>query len=94
MIYPARKLSQLKITKQYKYLSVLFLLDEKAACAIIAGSLKYRRQWTLLECEIECCNSSNCNDGGKINITSQEKREGMGISRTVVAYATGDQIEV
>jgi len=40
--------------------------DKKAACAAIAGSLKYRQfNGTLLECDIECCNGSYCNDGAK-----------------------------
>jgi len=44
----------------------LAVADKKAACAAIAGSLKYRRLYgTLLECDIECCNGSYCNDGGK-----------------------------
>ncbi|XP_068750738.1 uncharacterized skeletal organic matrix protein 2-like [Montipora capricornis] len=37
--------------------------DKKTACALLAGSLKYLHHSTLLECDIECCNGSYCNDG-------------------------------
>jgi len=48
------------------YCCALAVADKKAACAAIAGSLKYRRlNGTLLECDLECCSSSYCNDGGK-----------------------------
>lgn len=39
----------------------LFISDKKAACYSLGGYLKYEERDTLLECEIECCNSSRCN---------------------------------
>lgn len=39
----------------------LFISDKKAACYSLGGYLKYEGRDTLLECEIECCNSSRCN---------------------------------
>lgn len=37
--------------------------DKKSACALLAGSFKFRKYATMLECDIECCNGSYCNDG-------------------------------
>ena len=34
---------------------------KKAACYSLGGYLKYEERDTLLQCEIECCNSSRCN---------------------------------
>ena len=39
----------------------LSFLDKKAACFAIGGALK-AREWTLLKCEIECCNGGQCKD--------------------------------
>jgi len=36
-------------------------LDKKAACFAIGGALK-AREWSLLKCEIECCNGGLCKD--------------------------------
>ena len=44
----------------------LIIPDKKTACALLAGSLKYLQHSTLLGCDIECCNGSYCNDGGKV----------------------------
>ena len=38
-----------------------FHSDKKAACYSLGGYLKSEERDTLLECEIECCNSSRCN---------------------------------
>jgi len=35
--------------------------DKKAACFALGGFLKSAEKWTLLQCGIKCCNSSNCN---------------------------------
>ena len=39
----------------------IFHSDKKAACYSLGGYLKSEERDTLLECEIECCNSSRCN---------------------------------
>jgi len=40
-----------------------FVLDKREACAALAGKFKGSvfRPRTLLRCEIECCNETNCN---------------------------------
>ncbi|KAJ7370408.1 hypothetical protein OS493_032298 [Desmophyllum pertusum] len=35
--------------------------NKKEACFALGGFLKGGPLWTLLECEIECCTSDNCN---------------------------------
>ena len=35
--------------------------DKKEACFALGGALKEVDRWTLLKCEIECCNKTNCN---------------------------------
>jgi len=38
-----------------------FFSDKKAACFTLGGYLKVMELQTLLQCEIQCCTSSNCN---------------------------------
>ncbi|KAM7432303.1 hypothetical protein ABFA07_017259 [Porites harrisoni] len=35
--------------------------DKREACGIIGGALKVSREWTVLQCEIECCTGDKCN---------------------------------
>ena len=35
--------------------------DKRKACGIIGGALKVSREWTVLQCEIECCTGDKCN---------------------------------
>ena len=51
---------------------LFFILDKKAACLTLGGYLKTFRV-TLLECEIECCDSSNCNTQ-KLSLTQDAVR--------------------
>ena len=47
-----------------------FVLDKKAACALIGGYVKSRRRGSLTECDIECCTDNNCIDKGKTKLES------------------------
>lgn len=61
---------QLALIRLYSF--VFFILDKKAACLTLGGYLKTFRV-TLLECEIECCDSSNCNTQ-KLSLTQDAVR--------------------
>ncbi|KAL9967621.1 hypothetical protein ACROYT_G025891 [Oculina patagonica] len=37
--------------------------DKKAACALVSGLLVDEEKLKVLECDIECCDSNNCNTG-------------------------------
>ena len=37
------------------------ITDKREACGIIGGALKVSREWTVLQCEIECCTGDKCN---------------------------------
>lgn len=36
-------------------------LDIKAGCYAFGGALKERKNWTLQQCDIDCCQGVNCN---------------------------------
>ena len=43
--------------------ALLLLIDKAAACATFAAGLPAQPQnWTLLDCNIECCTGDNCNN--------------------------------
>lgn len=37
------------------------VIDIKAGCFAFGGALKERKNWTLQQCDIECCQGVNCN---------------------------------
>ena len=42
---------------------IIFLnvVDIKAGCFAFGGALKERKNWTLQQCDIDCCQGVNCN---------------------------------
>ncbi|CAH3165034.1 unnamed protein product [Porites lobata] len=55
--------------------------DKLQACGLIYGALKADRQWTVLQCEIECCTGDKCNTGTVPTLPTpgSDKREACGI---------------
>ena len=39
----------------------LNVVDIKAGCFAFGGALKERKNWTLQQCDIDCCQGVNCN---------------------------------
>lgn len=37
------------------------VLDIKEGCYVFGGALKERKNWTLQQCDTECCQGVNCN---------------------------------
>ena len=37
------------------------VVDIKAGCFAFGGALKERKNWTLQQCDIDCCQGVNCN---------------------------------
>ena len=43
--------------------ALLLLIDKAAACSVFAATFNAQPQnWTLLDCNIECCTGDNCNN--------------------------------
>ena len=43
--------------------ALLLLIDKAAACAAFAAAFNAQPEnWTLLDCNIECCTGDNCNN--------------------------------
>ena len=53
--------------------------DKSAACFALAGLLKSSSGWVVQQCDINCCNESNCNTNATIlsqNATNVLRRDG------------------
>ena len=61
---------------------VVVLSDKRAACFALDGLLKSSRGWVVQQCEIDCCNATNCNSNPLLtqNATIVLQKDGNAIS--------------
>ncbi|KAJ7370407.1 hypothetical protein OS493_032297 [Desmophyllum pertusum] len=59
--YPKRNTTDVNVDIDIFFRGCFDCANKKEACFALGGFLKGDESWTLMECEIECCTSDNCN---------------------------------